>query len=84
MQLNVCKGVFVNTDNVDFICAATGSRPLVRMIEGYKKEDELFNLCGGKAIKSYVFLKSGRVLCSDVNPDTLRARMEKTEKGGPL
>lgn len=83
MQLNVCKGVYVSLNNIDFICAATESRPLKRVIEGRERDETLYKFCNGRAVKSYIFLKSGRVLCSDVTPDTLKKRIEKKmmEKG---
>ena len=50
MQLNVCKGVYVSLNNVDFICAATESRPLKRVIEGRERDEALYKFCNGRAV----------------------------------
>lgn len=75
MQVSLDKGLYTQTENVDYYCEAFKSKPLQRVIDEAKVKGRFLKTCGNKKAKTYIFLKSGMVLCSSLATETIAKRL---------
>lgn len=75
MQVSLDKGLYTQTENIDYYCEALKSKPLGRVIEEAKAQGRFLKPVGNKKTKTYVFLKSGTILCSSLTTETISKRM---------
>lgn len=75
-MLNVGTNSFVRVDEIETI-SPPESAPIKRLVNLAKDDNKCVELTYGKAVKSVIVLKSGKVVLSHVLPQTLAERIAK-------
>lgn len=77
-MIKLSKDCFVPTQNIDFF-VNYATRSVIDDVKRRKKENQVFNITGGKRAVSVVYLKSGKVFLTNTSIETLSQRTKGDE-----
>lgn len=77
-MLKVAKNCIIPKENVNIITDYK-SRSIWSHVREKKERGECYNMAGKEKINAVIFLKSGEIITTNTQLDTLSSRMEKKE-----
>lgn len=80
-SIKVAKNLYVPVENIEFYVEYV-SNFIKKKVRYLRKEDKVYDLSCGKRISSVIFLKSGYVILTPINIDTIHSRYMNAESGG--